>query len=110
MVRAAISTFGGVETQSSYQAGLQFEQEAAGRTCKTHCIGMSMAVSREVRRVMQRSTSAYVTLQANLSPGLLPKRGSRILPTSASIMTSRCAHAGAGRFAAPRRRKRAIGI
>lgn len=28
MVRAAISTFGGVETLSSYQAGLQFEQEA----------------------------------------------------------------------------------
>jgi len=27
MVRAAISTFGGVETLSSYQAGLQFEQE-----------------------------------------------------------------------------------
>jgi len=29
MVRAATSTFGGVETQSSYKAGLQFEQEAA---------------------------------------------------------------------------------
>jgi nitrogen fixation protein FixH len=27
MVRAAISTFGGVETLSSYKAGLQFEQE-----------------------------------------------------------------------------------
>ena len=29
MVRAAISTFGGVETLSSYQAGQQFEQEVA---------------------------------------------------------------------------------
>jgi nitrogen fixation protein FixH len=29
MVKAATSTFGGVETQSSYKAGLQFEQEAA---------------------------------------------------------------------------------
>lgn len=29
MVRAAISTFGGVETQSSYKAGLQFGKEAA---------------------------------------------------------------------------------
>ena len=28
MVKAATSTFGGVETQSSYKAGLQFEQEA----------------------------------------------------------------------------------
>ena len=28
LVRAAISTFGGVETLSSYKAGLQFEQEA----------------------------------------------------------------------------------
>src|SRR5674476_1158793 len=27
LVRAAISTFGGVETLSSYRAGLQFEQE-----------------------------------------------------------------------------------
>src|SRR5450759_1021701 len=27
LVRAAISTFGGVETLSSYKAGLQFEQE-----------------------------------------------------------------------------------
>jgi nitrogen fixation protein FixH len=29
LVRAAISTFGGVETTSSYKAGLQFEQEVA---------------------------------------------------------------------------------
>jgi nitrogen fixation protein FixH len=29
MVRAAISTFGGVETTSSYKAGLQFEYEVA---------------------------------------------------------------------------------
>lgn len=29
MVRAAISTFGGVETASSYKAGLQFEYEVA---------------------------------------------------------------------------------
>jgi nitrogen fixation protein FixH len=29
LVQAAISTFGGVETASSYQAGLQFEQEVA---------------------------------------------------------------------------------
>jgi len=29
MVKAATSTFGGVETQSSYKAGLQFEHEAA---------------------------------------------------------------------------------
>ena len=29
MVHAAISTFGGVETRSSYQAGLQFEHEVA---------------------------------------------------------------------------------
>ncbi len=29
MVRAATLTFGGVETQSSYEAGLQFEQETA---------------------------------------------------------------------------------
>ena len=29
LVRAAISTFGGVETLSSYKAGLQFEQELA---------------------------------------------------------------------------------
>lgn len=29
MVKAATSTFGGVETQSSYKAGLMFEQEAA---------------------------------------------------------------------------------
>jgi nitrogen fixation protein FixH len=29
MVRAAISTFGGVETTSSYQAGLRFEHEVA---------------------------------------------------------------------------------
>jgi nitrogen fixation protein FixH len=29
MVRAAISTFGGVETKSSYQAGLKFEQDVA---------------------------------------------------------------------------------
>jgi nitrogen fixation protein FixH len=29
LVRAAISTFGGVETSSSYKAGLQFEQDAA---------------------------------------------------------------------------------
>ena len=29
LVRAAISTFGGVETTSSYKAGLQFEHEAA---------------------------------------------------------------------------------
>ena len=29
LVRAAISTFGGVETLSSYKAGLQFEREAA---------------------------------------------------------------------------------
>ncbi len=29
LVRAAISTFGGVETASSYQAGLQFEREVA---------------------------------------------------------------------------------
>jgi nitrogen fixation protein FixH len=29
MVKAATSTFGGVETQSSYKAGLQFEQEAS---------------------------------------------------------------------------------
>src|SRR5208337_3330910 len=28
LVHAAISTFGGVETLSSYKAGLQFEQEA----------------------------------------------------------------------------------
>lgn len=30
MVRAAISTFGGVETTSSYKAGLQFNHEIAG--------------------------------------------------------------------------------
>ncbi len=29
LVRAAISTFGGVETASSYKAGLQFEQDVA---------------------------------------------------------------------------------
>jgi nitrogen fixation protein FixH len=29
LVQAAISTFGGVETSSSYKAGLQFEQEAS---------------------------------------------------------------------------------
>ncbi len=29
MVRAAVSTFGGVETASSYKAGLQFESEVA---------------------------------------------------------------------------------
>jgi nitrogen fixation protein FixH len=29
LVRAAISTFGGVETTSSYKAGLQFEQDVA---------------------------------------------------------------------------------
>jgi len=29
LVQAAVSTFGGVETSSSYQAGLQFEQEVA---------------------------------------------------------------------------------
>jgi len=29
MIRAAVSTFGGVETSSSYQAGLAFEREAA---------------------------------------------------------------------------------
>ncbi len=29
MVKAATSTFGGLETQSSYKAGLMFEQEAA---------------------------------------------------------------------------------
>lgn len=29
LVQAAISTFGGVETASSYQAGLQFEQDVA---------------------------------------------------------------------------------
>ena len=29
LVRAAISTFGGVETASSYQAGLQFERDVA---------------------------------------------------------------------------------
>jgi nitrogen fixation protein FixH len=29
MVKAAISTFGGVETQSSYKAGQQFENEVA---------------------------------------------------------------------------------
>ena len=29
MIREAISTFGGVETASSYQAGLKFEQDAA---------------------------------------------------------------------------------
>lgn len=29
MIRAAVSTFGGVETSSSYQAGLAFQREAA---------------------------------------------------------------------------------
>jgi len=29
MIRAAVSTFGGVETSSSYQAGLKFERELA---------------------------------------------------------------------------------
>jgi len=29
MIRAAVSTFGGVETSSSYQAGLAFERDAA---------------------------------------------------------------------------------
>jgi len=29
MIRAAVSTFGGLETESSYQAGLDFEREAA---------------------------------------------------------------------------------
>ena len=29
MIRAAVSTFGGLETESSYQAGLAFEREAA---------------------------------------------------------------------------------
>jgi len=29
MVRAAVSSFGGLETESSYQAGLDFEREAA---------------------------------------------------------------------------------
>ncbi len=29
MIKAAVSTFGGLETESSYQAGLNFEREAA---------------------------------------------------------------------------------
>ena len=34
MIRAAVSTFGGVETSSSYQAGLAFAREAAAAQIK----------------------------------------------------------------------------
>ena len=44
MIHAAISTFGGVETASSYKAGLAFEQEVeAGAARRTRGIGRSTA-------------------------------------------------------------------
>ena len=47
MIGAAISTFGGVETSNSYQAGLAFEREdAAALARRTRCIGGSKATVR----------------------------------------------------------------
>jgi hypothetical protein len=39
MIRAAVSTFGGVETESAYQAGLAFARETAAVTARTRCTG-----------------------------------------------------------------------
>ena len=39
MIRAAVTTFGGVETGSSYQAGLAFERELAAAQAQNALLG-----------------------------------------------------------------------
>ena len=86
LVRAAISTFGGVETASSYKAGLQFEHEVAvaerqdalhwqvdGKLTRNGAGEAVLDVTRARRqgRAARRSDA--------------PMRGWRIRPTSGSI-------------------------
>ena len=46
MITAAVSTFGGVETEGTYQAGLAFARETRRRRRRTRCTGRSRRRSR----------------------------------------------------------------
>ena len=89
MIRAAISTFGGVETGSSYQAGLAFEREIAAARAQD---ALHWQVKANVRRPTARpwSRSTRATPQAGRSPALRRARARCIgRPTGAPTRPSR---------------------
>ena len=60
MVKAAMSTFGGVQTTSSYKAGLMFGQDVARAEQQDalHCAGQRQAFTRSWRQCHPRYFSA----------------------------------------------------
>src|ERR1041384_6344729 len=63
MIRAAVSTFGGVETASSYQAGLAFARESAAAHAQDE---LHWRVSAQVRRA---ADATLVEIDARDSAG-----------------------------------------
>src|SRR3954470_12601303 len=63
MVRAAVSTFGGVETSSSYQAGLAFARDAAAARAQD---GLHWQVKANVRPI---SESVVIEIDAHDGSG-----------------------------------------
>ncbi len=68
MIRAATSTFGGVETRSSYKAGLMFKSELERAERQHDLHWRSMASSTATLKEKRCSISACVTRKERRSP------------------------------------------
>ena len=89
MINAAVSTFGGVETENAYQAGLAFAREiaaarGAGRVALARGSEGVAARGGNARRGDRRTMTAGRPLT-----GLQASGRSRIRPTNAATMSSR---------------------
>ena len=77
MIRAAVSTFGGVETASSYQAGLAFEREVAAARAQDERDWQVKAKVQPDRRQRRWSRSTRAMPTAGRSPACEATRAAR---------------------------------